>query len=150
MTIHAFGFIYPWLKAFHIIGLIAWMAGLFYLPRLFVYHTMVTPGSAESERMKVMERRLYRQIMVPAMLVTWLFGILLILTPGMIHWSDGWWLVKLLAVILLTGFHHATVPWRRGFLEDRNRHSERFYRVANEVPTVLMIVIVIMVMVKPF
>ena len=150
MTIRALGFIYPWLKAFHIIFLIAWMAGLFYLPRLFVYHTMTQPGSAESERMKVMERRLFLQIMNPAMLGTWLFGVLLMLTPGMVDWSAGWWHLKLLAGVLMTVYHFVTVPWRRGFLHDRNRHSERFYRIANEVPTVLMIVIVIMVMVKPF
>jgi putative membrane protein len=150
MTIYWLGFIYPWLQAFHLIGVIAWMAGLFYLPRLFVYHTMTTPGSAESERMKVMERRLFCQIMVPAMTVSWVFGFLLMLTPGMVDWAGGWWHVKLLAVLLLSGFHFAMIPWRLGFLHDRNRHSERFYRIANEVPTVLMIAIVIMAVVKPF
>jgi putative membrane protein len=150
MTIAALADVYPWLKAFHLIGVIAWMAGLFYLPRLFVYHTMVSPGTAESERMKVMERRLFHQIMVPAMTVTWVFGVLLVLTPGVIDWTQGWWHVKLLAVLLLSGFHFATIPWRRGFLQDRNHHSERFYRIANEVPTVLMIIIVVMVMVRPF
>jgi putative membrane protein len=150
MTIAALADVHPWLKAFHVIGLIAWMAGLFYLPRLFVYHTMVAPGTAESERMKVMERRLFRQIMVPAMTITWVFGILLVLTPGVIDWAQGWWHIKLLAVLLLSLFHFATIPWRRGFLEDRNHHSERFYRIANEVPTLLMVVTVIMVMVRPF
>ncbi len=141
---------YPWLQAFHVISVITWMAGLFYLPRLYVYHTMVTPGTAESERMKVMERRLLKQITTPAMIASWFFGILLVLTPGMIDWTSGWWHVKLLCVILLSGYHGALASWRRGFLEDRNRRSERFYRIANEVPTVLMIIIVIMVIVKPF
>jgi len=150
MTIHALVYGYRWLQALHVICVIAWMAGVFYLPRLFVYHTMVTPGTAESERMKVMERRLLNQIMAPAMYATWFFGILLVLTPGMVDWGRGWWHVKLLCVILLTGYQHALRAWQRGFLEDRNRRSERFYRVANEVPTVLMIAIVIMVIVKPF
>ena len=150
MTIRMLAYHYQWLQAFHVISLIAWMAGLFYLPRLYVYHTMITPGTAESERMKVMERRLLKQITTPAMIATWVFGILLVLTPGMIDWTRGWWHVKLLCVILLSGYHGALGAWRRGFLEDRNRRSERFYRIANEVPTVLMIVIVIMVIVKPF
>lgn len=150
MTINALASVYPWLKAFHVIGLIAWMAGLFYLPRLFVYHTMVTPGTAESERMKVMERRLFRQIMMPAMVITWVFGLLLELTPGVVDWWAWWWHIKMAAVTLLTVYHFMMIPWGRGFLEDRNRHSERFYRVANEVPTVLMIIAVIMVFVRPF
>jgi putative membrane protein len=146
MLIH----LYPWIKAFHIISLIAWMAAMFYLPRLYVYHCQVAVGSAESERFKVMERRLLKQIMTPAMIATWVFGILLVLTPGIITWTEGWWYVKLVSVILLTGFHGAMSKWRKDFLNDRNRRPERFYRIANEVPTVLMFVIVIMVVVKPF
>jgi protoporphyrinogen IX oxidase len=146
MLIHLF----PWILALHVISLIAWMAGLFYLPRLYVYHCQVLPGSAESERFKVMERRLLKQIMTPAMIATWLFGILLVLTPGIISWTQGWWHVKLVCVLLMSGFHGATSRWRRDFLHDRNRRSERFYRIVNEIPTVLMIVIVIMVIVKPF
>jgi putative membrane protein len=146
MLIH----LYPWIKAFHIISLIAWMAAMFYLPRLYVYHCQVAAGSAESERFKVMERRLLKQIMTPAMIATWVFGILLVLTPGIISWTEGWWYVKLISVILLTGFHGAMSKWRKDFLNDRNRRPERFYRIANEVPTVLMFVIVIMVVVKPF
>jgi protoporphyrinogen IX oxidase len=142
--------IYPWIKAFHVISLIAWMAGMFYLPRLYVYHCEVKPGSAESERFKVMERRLLRQIINPAMIATWVFGILLGLTPGVIDWSAGWWHVKLAAVILLSGFHGAASRWRRDFLEDRNTRPQRFYRIANEVPTVLMVIIVVMVIVRPF
>jgi putative membrane protein len=151
MTIDALAGAYPWIKALHVISVIAWMAGLFYLPRLFVYHTMTAPGSAESERMKVMERRLYRQIMMPAMLSSWLFGLLLVLTPGIIDWqSMGWWHVKLLCVLLMTLFHFLMDVWRNGFLEDRNLRSQRFFRIINEIPTVLMIVIVIMVIVRPF
>ncbi len=150
MTVLALAPAFLWLKALHVMSVLAWMAGLFYLPRLYVYHTMVTPGTAESERMKVMERRLLRQIMHPAMVSSWLFGILLMLVPGAVDWHAGWWHLKLLSVILMTGYQHLLGRWRKGFLEDRNRHSERFYRVINEVPTVLMIVIVIMVIVRPF
>ena len=151
MTIAALAHVYPWVKALHVISLIAWMAGMFYLPRLFVYHTMLAPGSAESERFKVMERRLLKQIINPAMIATWIFGILLVLTPGIIDWAaDGWWHVKLAMVLLMSGFHGAMSKWRREFLEDRNRRSHKFYRIANEVPTVLMVVIVVMVIVKPF
>lgn len=150
MTIPALGAVYPWIKALHVISLIAWMAGVFYLPRLFVYHCDVPRGSAESERFKVMERRLLKQIMTPAMIATWTFGILLVLTPGIVDWHAGWWHVKLLCVLLMSGFHGAMSKWRRDFLEDRNRRPQRFYRIANEVPTVLMVVIVVMVIVKPF
>ena len=150
MTIGLLASVYPWTKAFHIISVIAWMAGMFYLPRLYVYHCEVKPGSAESERFKVMERRLLRQIINPAMIATWLFGITLVLTPGILHWSAGWWQVKLAAVILLSGFHGAMSRWRRDFLEDRNTRPQRFYRIANEVPTLLMVVIVVMVIVRPF
>ncbi len=143
--------IYPWTKALHVISVIAWMAGIFYLPRLFVYHCSVVRGSLESERFKVMERRLLKQIMLPAMIATWVFGLLLVWTPGVVDWSSfNWWYVKFVAVILMTGFQGAMGKWRRMFLEDRNTKSHRFYRFANEVPTVLMVVIVIMVIVKPF
>ena len=150
MTVPFLADVYLWTKALHVMALIAWMAGLFYLPRLYVYHCEVPAGSRESERFKVMERRLLKQITTPAMLATWFFGILLVLTPGVIDWSWGWWHVKLAAVLLLTGFHGAASKWRRDFLEDRNRRSHVFYRFANEVPTLLMIVIVVMVIVRPF
>jgi protoporphyrinogen IX oxidase len=150
MTIPALLPLYPWLKAFHIISMIAWMAGMLYLPRLFVYHCDTQRGSAESERFKVMERRLLKQIMTPAMTGTWLFGILLVLTPGVIDWHLGWWHAKLTSVVLLSGFHGAMSKWRREFMEDRNQRSQRFYRIANEIPAVLMVVIVIMVIVRPF
>jgi putative membrane protein len=142
--------LYPWILSLHVISLIAWMAAMFYLPRLYVYHCQVPVGSTESERFKVMERRLLKQIMTPAMIATWIFGILLVLTPGIITWHQGWWYVKLVSVLLLTGFHGAASKWRKDFLNDRNRRPERFYRFANEVPTILMVVIVIMVIVKPF
>ena len=141
---------YPWIKALHVIAVIAWMAGMLYLPRLYVYHCEVKPGSAESERFKVMERRLLRQIINPAMGAVWVLGLLLAFTPGVIDWSAEWWHVKLLAVLLLSGFHAMLSRWRRDFLEDRNTRPQRFYRIANEVPTVLMVVIVIMVIVRPF
>jgi putative membrane protein len=142
--------LYPWVKALHVVSMVAWMAGMFYLPRLYVYHCEVTPGSAESERFKVMERGLLKQIINPAMIATFVFGILLVLTPGVIDWTAGWWHVKLLAVLLMVGFHGAISRWRRDFLEDRNRRPARFYRIANEVPTVLLLVIVVMVIVRPF
>ena len=142
--------IYLWVKALHVISMVAWMAGLFYLPRLYVYHCAVAAGSVESERFKVMERRLLKQIMTPAMIATWLFGILLVVTPGVMAWHDRWWIVKLACVLAMSGFHGACGKWRKDFIEDRNQRPEKFYRIANEVPTILMIVIVIMVIVRPF
>jgi putative membrane protein len=149
MTVPFFAELYPWTKAFHIISMVAWMAGMFYLPRLYVYHTMVVPGSAESERFKVMEYRLMKQIINPAMIATFFFGIILALTPGLIDWSAGWWHVKLLCVLLLTGFHGAASRWRKDFMNDANRRSTKFYRIANEVPTVLLVIIVIVIVVRP-
>ena len=151
MTIPWLATVYPYTKSLHVIAVIAWMAGIFYLPRLFVYHCSLVRGSAESERFKVMERRLLKQIMLPAMIATWTLGALLVLTPGIIDWTHfNWWYVKLAMVILMTGFQGAAGKWRRLFLEDRNTKPERFYRMANEVPTVLMVVIVLMVIAKPF
>ncbi len=150
MTIDALSVFYPWTKALHVISMVAWMAGMFYLPRLYVYHCDMQPGSRESERFKVMEYRLLKQIINPAMIATWIFGILLMLTPGAIDWTSGWWHVKLTAVLLMSGFHGAMSKWRREFMEDRNRRSHRYYRFANEVPTLLLMVIVVMVIVRPF
>lgn len=150
MTIAALAPLYPWVKAFHVVAMVAWMAGLFYLPRLYVYHCALPRGSAESERFKVMERRLLKQITTPAMLATFGFGILLVLTPGVVDWSAGWWHVKLAAVLLMSGFHGMVSGWRRRFLEDRNTKPERFYRIANEAPTLLLLLIVVMVIVQPF
>lgn len=150
MTLPALAPYLLYLKSFHLIAVIAWMAGLFYLPRLYVYHCELVRGSAESERFKVMERRLLKQIMNPAMAFAWLFGILLILVPGAVDFHSVWWPVKFVAVILMSGFHGACSKWRKNFLEDRNTKSHRFYRYANEVPTVLMVVIVIMAIAQPF
>jgi putative membrane protein len=150
MTIGFLAWFYPWTKALHVISLIAWMAGMLYLPRLYVYHCDTLPGSVESERFKVMEYRLLRQITNPAMIATWTFGILLVLTPGVIDWSAHWWHVKLTCVLLLSGFHGMLSRWRREFANDQRHRPQRFYRIANEVPTVLMVIIVIMVIVRPF
>lgn len=150
MTIEALAPFYLWTKSLHLIAVVAWMAALLYLPRLYVYHCETALGSEASERFKVMERRLLKLIATPAMVASLLFGVLLVLTPGAMSWHAGWWYVKLAAVVLLFGFHGACSAWRRGFLEDRNRKTQRFYRIANEVPTVLMIIAIIMAIVQPF
>ena len=149
MTLDLLSDLYPWIKAFHVISMVAWMAGMFYLPRLFVYHTDLRAGTAESERFKVMEYRLLKQIINPAMVATWLFGTTLVLTPDVIDWSAGWWQVKFASVWLMAGYHGLLVLWQRAFQDDRNTHSQRFYRIANEAPTILLAVIVIMVIVRP-
>jgi putative membrane protein len=150
MTIAALAPFLLYTKSLHVMAVMAWMAGLFYLPRLYVYHCDLPRGSQESERFKVMERRLLKQIMNPAMIATWSFGIIMVLTPGAVDWTAGWWHVKLLCVILMSGFHGACSKWRRVFLEDRNVKSHRYFRYANEVPTLLMIVIVLMAIAQPF
>jgi putative membrane protein len=139
---------YEWLRALHVIAVIAWMAGLLYLPRLFVYHCSAEAGSDKSETFKVMERRLLRAIMNPAMIASWAFGLAAAQAGDL--WGDGWFHAKLVFVLALTGIHMAMAKWRREFAADRNGRPERFYRIANEVPTALMIVIVILVIVKPF
>ena len=141
---------YLWIKALHIISIIAWMAGLLYLPRLFVYHVEVQSGSPESERFKTMERRLFRAIMNPAMIAAYIFGLLLLSTPGVADWSSGWLWLKLSGVAGLTVAHHAMGRWRKAFAENRNTHTAKYFRIANEAPTLAMILIVIMVVVKPF
>ena len=139
---------YDWLKAFHIIAVIAWMAGMLYLPRLFVYHTKAEPGSVQSETFKVMERRLLKAIINPAMIVTWLAGLYLAWAG---HWYvSGWLQVKFLLVLVMSAVHGFFVRWVKAFGADRNSYSPKFYRIINEVPTVLMIGIVILVVVKPF
>ena len=137
-----------WLKALHVIAVIAWMAGLLYLPRLFVYHCAAEKGSKQSETFKVMEHRLLRFIMNPAMIVVWVTGPLLAWQMGVMH--DRWLAVKLVLVILLSGYHHALVKWFKAFAADRNQHPARYFRIANEVPTLLMVAIVVLVVVKPF
>lgn len=145
----ALGFAYPWIKAAHLIADITWLAALLYLPRLYVYHCDVVAGSSESERFKVMEHRLLKRIATPAMAAAWVFGLVLALTPGVIDWSWGWWHVKLAAVLLLSGYHGMLGRWRRDFLNDANQRPARFYRLAHHVPTVLLLVIVVMVIVRP-
>ncbi len=142
--------LYPWIKAFHVISAMGWMAGLLYLPRLFVYHCEVGIGSAEDQRFQAMERRLLRLIMNPAMGATYMFGLALLATPRVVDWSEGWIYAKLALVGLLTAAHHAMGVWRKTFAAGRNGRTQRFYRLMNEVPTLLMIAIVIMVVVKPF
>lgn len=141
---------YPWIKAVHIIAVMSWMAGMLYLPRLFVYHADAQPGSVQSETFKTMERRLLRAIINPAMIVSILLGGLMAGIPGLVDWSSAWMWVKLAGVLGLVIAHHFFARWRKAFAEDRNRHPASFYRKVNEVPTLLMIVIVIMVVVKPF
>ena len=139
----------PWIKAFHIIAVIAWMAGMLYLPRLYVYHCAAAPWSAASEMLKVMERRLLRAIINPAMVAAFAFGGALLTVPGAIDWSAWWVHAKLALVLAMAAMHALLARWRRDFEADRNRRAAKFYRIANEVPTVLMIAIVILVVVRP-
>jgi len=142
---------YQWIKALHLISVIAWMAGLLYLPRLYVYHCDAEPGSDKSETFKVMERRLLRAIMNPAMIATWLMGLALLATPGVVDWGRDLWIYpKLASVGVLTWLHHWLGLRRKDFAADRNSRTGRTYRMMNEVPTVALIVIVIMVIVRPF
>jgi putative membrane protein len=139
---------YDWIKALHIISVIAWMAGMLYLPRLFVYHADAPAGSERSEMLKVMERRLLRAIINPAMAATWIFGLWLLWLGG--GWVQPWFWAKGVLVLLLSGLHGALSRWRKDFENDANTRPARFYRIVNEVPTLLMIGIVILVVVKPW
>jgi protoporphyrinogen IX oxidase len=144
------GGLYLWLKALHVVAVIAWMAGLLYLPRLFVYHCRAEAGSATSETFKIMERRLMGVIMTPAMVASWILGLALIGLLGADVLRDSLWLsVKLGLVVILSGVHVMLIGHLRAFAMDRNRRPERYFRILNEVPTVLMIAIVIMVIVRP-
>jgi protoporphyrinogen IX oxidase len=140
--------VYEWIKALHVIAVIAWMAGMLYLPRLFVYHCEAEPGSRQSETFKVMERRLLRAIMNPAMIAAWILGLGLAYQGGWfaVHWLQG----KLALVLLLSGIHGFLARSVRDFAADRNQHSQKFYRIINEIPAVLMVGIVILAVVKPF
>jgi len=142
--------LHPWIKAFHIIAVIAWMAGLLYLPRLFVYHCDAAPGSLQAETFKTMERRLLRGIMNPAMIAVYVFGLLLLATPGVVDWHAAWIYLKLALVGGLTGLHQLLASWRKTFAADANRRPAGFYRAVNEVPTVIMVAIVILIVVRPF
>ena len=139
---------YLWFKALHVMSVFAWMAGLFYLPRLYVYHCQQAKGSPMSETLKLMERRLLKVIMNPAMIASWVFGLVVAMQIG--AFSQPWFHVKLLMVAAMTAFHMFLGKWRKDFERDANQQSEGFFRLVNEVPTVLMVVIVIMVIVKPF
>jgi putative membrane protein len=140
--------LYPWLKALHVVAIIAWMAGMLYLPRLFVYHCAAEPGSVQSETFKIMERRLLRAIINPAMVASWGLGLWLAWDGGWFRF--GWLQTKLVLVVGLSGVHGLLVRWVRDFAADQNQHSQKFYRIINEVPTILMIGIVILAVVKPF
>ena len=140
---------YPWTKALHIISIVAWMAGIFYLPRLFVYHVeKVEPGSETDKLFQLMERRLLRAIMNPAMTAAWVFGLCLVFTPGIVDWSMLWPWTKAAAVLAMTWFHHWLAQRRKDFLTGGNTVSGRHYRMMNEVPTVLLVLIVFSVVVK--
>ncbi|MEM6486699.1 MAG: protoporphyrinogen oxidase HemJ [Pseudomonadota bacterium] len=143
---------YPYTKTLHIVSFIAWMAGLFYLPRLFVYHAeRASAGDQLDETLKVMEHKLLKVIINPAGVATWIFGTALVLTPGVVDWRyDGWAYVKAAAVIGMTVYHHALVRWTRSFAQNANQRAGGYYRAMNEVPTVLLLVIVAMVIVRTF
>ena len=140
--------LYPWLKALHVMAIIAWMAGMLYLPRLFVYHCEAEPGSRQSETFKVMERRLLNAIINPAMMVSWALGLWLAWEGG--WFAAGWFQAKFLLVLMLSGLHGFLVGRVRAFAADGNRSTQRFYRIINEVPTILLIGIVLLAVVKPF
>jgi putative membrane protein len=144
---------YEWIKAFHIIAVIAWMAGMLYLPRLFVYHCAAEKGSVQSETFKVMERRLLRAIINPAMIATWVLGLWLGWLGPDSHYgwfASGWLQAKIALVLAMSGCHGFLARWTKDFAADRNRHTQKFYRIINEVPTALLILIVLLVVLKPF
>ena len=144
---------YQWIKAFHVIAVIAWMAGMLYLPRLFVYHCAAEKGSVQSETFKIMERRLLRAIITPAMVATWLLGLWLAWhgPDSRYGWfASGWLLAKLVFVLAFSALHGFFARWVRDFAADRNRNSQKLYRIINELPTLIMIGIVILAVVKPF
>jgi putative membrane protein len=137
-----------WVKALHIISVIAWMAGMLYLPRLFVYHAEAARGSEASETFKIMERRLLKAIVNPSMILVFLTGFILVYLTG--DWRDGWWQAKFILVLGLAGLHGYFARCVRSFAEDRNERPARFYRFLNEAPTILMIFVVVLAVVKPF
>jgi putative membrane protein len=139
---------YLWIKAFHLVAVISWMAGMLYLPRLFVYHAAARPGSEQWETFKVMERRLLKFIMAPAMGVTWILGIVLVLQGQWL--GAGWFRAKIVLVVAMTLTHGLFSHWANDFAHDRNLRSQKFYRIANEIPTVMLIAIVVLAVVKPF
>lgn len=138
-----------WYKAIHIISVISWMGAMFYLPRLFVYHSKVPIGSPMDETFKIMEKKLLKVIMTPAMISTYIFGFLIAFIYGF-EALGVWFHIKMLAVIILTIFHGLSAKWVKDFSNGKNKHSEKFYRLVNEIPVIFMIIAVIMVVVKPF
>jgi len=140
---------YLWLKALHIIGVVCWFAAMFYLPRLFVYHS-TTEDEAGKIRFRTMEDKLYRIIMRPSMIITVIFGLWIMFLGWEAFGRSGWLWLKLIGVVVLLGYHHYCARLIKAFAEDDNPHSERFYRIFNELPALLLIVIVILVVVKPF
>ena len=141
---------YPWIKALHIVSVVAWMAGLLYLPRLFVYHAEAPAGSDRAATFAIMERRLLRGIMLPASIAVVVFGVLLAATPGVVDWRQGWFWLKLAVVGGLLVFHHLLARWRKEFATGTVPHDARFFRIVNELPTLALIAIVVLVVVKPF
>lgn len=142
---------HDWIKALHVISAIAWMAGMLYLPRLYVYHADAEPGSELSETLKIMERRLLRVILNPAMILSYFFGICILFTPGMVDFEQYWIWIKLVCAVLGLGVLHVYLSkWCKEFETDKNGRPSSFYRKINEVPTVFLVIIVIMVIVQPF
>ena len=142
---------YPWVKSLHVVSVIAWMAGLFYLPRLFVYHVEQGAQSGAMDTLfQTMEYKLLRVIMNPAMTATWIFGLMLLATPGIVDWASVWIWIKLVMVLGMTWFHHLLARWRKDFAADCNTRPGRTYRLWNEAPTLMMVIIVIAVVVRPF
>ena len=140
-----------WIKAFHIIFVMTWMAGIFYLPRLYVYHCRVKPGSEQDKMFQQMERKLLKVIMNPSLILVWVFGPLLVLTPQAgVDFSQLWVWIKFAGIIGLTEFHHVLGRWRKAFEAGKNNKTEKFYRRINEIPAVLLVIIIIMVVVRPF
>jgi len=141
---------YSLIKASHVISMVAWMSALLYLPRLFVYHTTVKKNSESAQMLKIMEYRLEKFIMNPAMLLTILFGVFLLRTEGVVNWNEKWIYFKLSAVVLMLVLHYLLMGYRKGFFLDKNKHSKKFYKIFNEVPMILLIIIVLLVYLKPF
>lgn len=141
--------IYPWVKAFHIMAVITWMAGIFYLPRLYVYHAERSqPGDARDDVFQVMEHKLLKLIMNPSMIVVWLLGLVLVITPGIVDWSTIWPWTKGIALVVLTWFHMWLAARRKDFVAGRNTRTGRQFRLMNELPTILMVIIVLSVVLK--
>jgi len=150
MTIDGLTPLYPWIKTLHIISMIVWIAGMLTLPRLFAYHCGVSRASPDEAWLNTVERSLLRQIINPAMIATWAFGTLLVLTPGIIHWGAGWWHVKLAAVFVLSALHGELSRWRRAFDTGRNTRPPAFYRAVSGTILGLVALTVTMVIVRPF